>query len=59
MRLGFTVVRIRGSHHFLRHEDGRATVIPSHGSETIGPGLLSKIRRDCGLTADELNKLLQ
>ncbi len=25
-KLGFQVVRIRGSHHYLRHADGRATV---------------------------------
>jgi len=25
-KLGFQVIRIKGSHHFLRHQDGRATV---------------------------------
>jgi hypothetical protein len=25
---GFEVVRIKGSHHFLRHADGRGTVVP-------------------------------
>lgn len=25
---GFNVVRIKGSHHFLRHVDGRCTVVP-------------------------------
>ena len=24
----FDVVRVKGSHHFLRHPDGRVTVIP-------------------------------
>jgi predicted RNA binding protein YcfA (HicA-like mRNA interferase family) len=28
-RVGFEVIRIRGSHHFLRHPDGHATVVPS------------------------------
>src|SRR3970040_2287395 len=36
---GFQVIRTKGSHHFLRHPDGRATVIPAHSGETIGPGL--------------------
>jgi predicted RNA binding protein YcfA (HicA-like mRNA interferase family) len=36
----FLVTRIRGSHHFLRHADGRTTVVPVHSGETIGPGLL-------------------
>lgn len=40
-RLGFETVRIKGSHHFLRHSDGRKTVVPVHAGETIGPGLLS------------------
>ena len=45
-RLGFEEIRIRGSHHYLRHPDGRATVIPVHAGETIGRGLLSQILRD-------------
>ena len=57
-RVGFRVLRIKGSHHFLRHEDGRSTVVPVHSGETIGPGLLHRIRRDCQLTAEQLGKLL-
>jgi predicted RNA binding protein YcfA (HicA-like mRNA interferase family) len=54
----FSVLRVKGSHHFLRHEDGRSTVVPVHAGETIGPGLLHKILRDCQLTADQLTALL-
>ena len=57
-RAGFNDVRIRGSHHFLRHPDGRVTVVPVHTGETIGPGLLAKILRDCELSRDELRELL-
>jgi predicted RNA binding protein YcfA (HicA-like mRNA interferase family) len=32
---GFTVIRIKGSHHFIRHTDGRATVVPVHAGETL------------------------
>lgn len=53
-RHGFEVIRTRGSHHFMRHPDGRGTVVPVHAGETIGPGLLSKIVRDTELTADDL-----
>ena len=56
-RAGFAVLRIKGSHHFLRHENGRR-VVPVHAGETIGPGLLHKILRDCQLTADQLTELL-
>ncbi|MFO1431362.1 MAG: type II toxin-antitoxin system HicA family toxin [Candidatus Competibacteraceae bacterium] len=52
-KAGFEVIRIKGSHHFLRHADGRSTVIPIHAGETIGPGLLSQILRDCELTREQ------
>ena len=57
-RAGFAVVRVRGSHHFLRHKDGRATVVAVHAGETIGPGLLIKILADCDMTRDQLAELL-
>ena len=57
-KAGFDVVRIKGSHHFLRHMDGRVTVVPVHSGETIGPGLLSKILRDCELSRDALATFL-
>ncbi len=56
---GFRVIRMKGSHHFLRHPDGRTTVIPVHSGEIIGPGLLSKILRDCQLNREELQTLLK
>jgi predicted RNA binding protein YcfA (HicA-like mRNA interferase family) len=57
-KLGFAVIRTRGSHRFLGHEDGRTTVVPVHSGETIGPGLLLKILRDCHLDLEGLQKLL-
>ena len=55
-RLGFQEVRSRGSHHYLRHPDGRATVVPAHAGETMGPGLLSKILRDAEISKAALVK---
>lgn len=57
-RAGFSVIRTRRSHHFLRHPDRRTTVVPVHAGETIGPGLLSGILRDCGLSREEFAALL-
>lgn len=57
-RAGFDIVRTKGSHHFVRHLDGRTTVVPVHAGETIGPGLLASILRDVKLSRDELQKLL-
>ena len=50
---GFDVIRTRGSHNFLRHSDGRATVVPVHRGETIGAGLFSRILRDTDLSVDD------
>lgn len=55
---GFEVVRVQGSHHRLRHADGRVTTVPVHSGETIGPGLLGHILRDCDLTHEQLEALL-
>ena len=55
---GFVVVRVKGSHHYLRHPDGRSTVVPAHAGETLGPGITAKILRDCDLSAEALRALL-
>jgi predicted RNA binding protein YcfA (HicA-like mRNA interferase family) len=57
-KLGFEVIRRKGSHHFLQHVDGRCTVVPVHAGETIGRGLLAQIIRDCEISAEELKKFL-
>jgi len=57
-RLGFEVVRTKGSHHFLRHPDGRCTVVPVHRGESIGRGLQARILRDCEISPDDLNDVL-
>jgi len=57
-KAGFEVARVKGSHHFLRHDDGRTTVIPVHSGETIGPGLMSKILRDCDINREALQEFL-
>jgi len=54
----FEIVRQRGSHVYMRHADGRATVVPVHKGEDLGSGILSKILRDVDLSRQELRKLL-
>lgn len=57
--LGFDVIRQSGSHVFLKHKDGRTTVIPNHPGEKLDRGLLNKIlRKDVQVSRDELNNLL-
>jgi predicted RNA binding protein YcfA (HicA-like mRNA interferase family) len=55
-KAGFSVLRVKGRHHFLRHQDGRSTVVPAHSGEIIGPGLLHKILRDSQMTAEQLSE---
>jgi predicted RNA binding protein YcfA (HicA-like mRNA interferase family) len=57
-KAGFEVIRVKGSHHFLQHPDGRCTVVPVHRGENIGRGLFAQILRDCEMTAKELQKIL-
>jgi predicted RNA binding protein YcfA (HicA-like mRNA interferase family) len=57
-KMGFDVVRSKGSHHFLLDSDGRSTVVPVHAGETIGRGLLAQILRDCEITSEDLKKIL-
>lgn len=54
----FFEVRTKGSHIFLKHSDGRATLVPRHGSEDIGRGLLRQILREINIPPEEFSKLL-
>lgn len=58
-KIGFEVVRQKGSHVRLKHEDNTVVTIPIHTGKTIGKGLLLKILRDAELTKDELISLLE
>lgn len=57
-KIDFDVIRIRGSHHFVQHPDGRCTIVPVHSGETLGIGLLNQILKDCQLDRDELSDLI-
>ena len=56
--LGFDAVRQSGSHAFFRHSDGRATLVPKHGGEDIGRGLLRQILKEIELTSDQFSEYL-
>ena len=56
-KVGFQKVRQKGSHVFLKHPDGRITIIPVHRGEEIGRGLLRKIIKDAKLTIEDFLKL--
>jgi len=43
----------KGSHLFMRHPDGRTTLVTIHPGEKIGKGMIRKIINDAELTRDE------
>jgi predicted RNA binding protein YcfA (HicA-like mRNA interferase family) len=55
---GFVVIRIKGSHCFLKHPDGRCTVVPIHAGETLGLGLTSRILKDVDWAVGDFLKFL-
>lgn len=57
-RLGFKLERTHGSHLVFKHPDGRITVIPRHGNQEIGRGLLRKIAEDTRMPAEDFAKVL-
>ena len=58
-KIGFQIVRQKGSHLRMKHPDNRVVSIPVHTGKTIGKGLLLKILRDADLTKEQLLDLLE
>ncbi|MGK7881395.1 MAG: type II toxin-antitoxin system HicA family toxin [Crocosphaera sp.] len=58
-KIGFEIVRQRGSHVRLKHIDGRVVTIPVHSGQNLGKGLLRKILRDAELNTEEFINLLK
>jgi predicted RNA binding protein YcfA (HicA-like mRNA interferase family) len=57
-RIGFTVVRINGSHYRMKHPDGRVTTVPVHKNDDLPKGLLRKIvGEDLKMDMDDFVKL--
>ena len=56
-KLGFVKVHQVGSHVRYIHTDGRKTVVPVHGNEELGKGLLSEILKQIDLSREEYDLL--
>ncbi len=56
-KIGFKKVHQVGSHVRYIHSDGRKTVVPVHGDEELGKGLLIEILKQIKLDRDEYDKL--
>jgi predicted RNA binding protein YcfA (HicA-like mRNA interferase family) len=51
---GFGLDRVRGSHHVMRHADGRGTTVPVHPGRDVAKGTLRSILSDVGMTPEQL-----
>ena len=56
-KLDFEKIHGKGSHIRFKHIDGRRTVIPVHGNEDLGKGLLREILRQIKLSKEEYEEL--
>jgi predicted RNA binding protein YcfA (HicA-like mRNA interferase family) len=51
-RLGFKLVRQRGSHQQFKDKSGRFTTVPFHQGRDIAPPLLRQIAKDIGMSVE-------
>ena len=58
-KLGFNMVRQKGSHAFFAHSDGRVTVVPMHKGEDLGKGMIKSILNDIKVSLEEYDRLRQ
>ncbi len=56
-RQEFALRRIVGSHHVMRHADGRQTVVSVHGNQDMMTGTLRGILRDIRMQPEEFEAL--
>ena len=56
-KLGFEKIHHVGSHARYLHPDGRKTVVPVHGDEELGKGLLLEMLKQTKISREEYEKL--
>ena len=55
--IGFQKVHQVGSHVRYAHPDGRKTVVPVHGNEELGTGLIKEILKQSMISRETYDKL--
>ena len=53
-KAGFKVARVAGSHHVMRHPDGRGTTVPVHHGRDVAKERCWGSLSDTGLTVEDL-----
>ena len=57
-KLGFEKIYGKGSHVRFKHPDGRRTVVPVHGNEKLGKGLIIEILKQIKLSKEDYEALI-
>ena len=57
-KLGFEKIYGKGSHIRFKHSDGRRIVVPVHGNEKLGKGLILEILKQIKLSREEFENCL-
>jgi len=55
--VGFQKIHQVGSHVRYAHSDGRKTVVPVHGNEELGTGLIKEILKQSRISRDTYEEL--
>lgn len=56
-RLGYRIVRIRGSHYVMRHPENGILILPFHGG-TVKAGILFDAIKRANISIEEFEELL-
>ncbi len=59
IRLGFELIRQKGSHRFYKHTDGRYTTLPHHKGEDLSRPLIREILKQIEISNEEFILLLK
>lgn len=57
-KLGFTLIRQKGSHAFFHHPDGRNTAVPIHPGDLPRP-VMKEILKQMQISEEEFRKFLK
>lgn len=58
-KLGFELIRQKGSHKFYKHSDGRYTTLPHHKGEDLSRPLIREILKQVEISNEEFILLLK
>ena len=58
-KIGFRIIRQKGSHVIMINDKGTRIVIPVHPGKDVKPGLIRAIIKEAGLSREEFLKILK